>query len=183
MEVYVSTDVETDGPIPGPHSMLSIASVAFDVKGNELDYFTRNLEFLPGASGHHDTMAWWAEREQAWAECRTNQVSPKQALTEYVTWLATLPRTPVFVGYPAGWDFMFVYWYLIQFTGQSPFGHSALDIRSYAMAAYKRPYKATSLRDLGLRPRHMGLTHVALEDAREQGRAFMSILLERAREK
>jgi len=22
-EIYVSTDVETDGPIPGPHSMLS----------------------------------------------------------------------------------------------------------------------------------------------------------------
>lgn len=23
MEIYVSTDVETDGPIPGPYSMLS----------------------------------------------------------------------------------------------------------------------------------------------------------------
>jgi hypothetical protein len=28
-EVYVSTDVETDGPIPGPHSMLSFASAAY----------------------------------------------------------------------------------------------------------------------------------------------------------
>jgi hypothetical protein len=26
-ETYVSTDVETDGPIPGPNSMLSFASV------------------------------------------------------------------------------------------------------------------------------------------------------------
>jgi hypothetical protein len=25
-EIYVSTDVEADGPIPGPHSMLSFAS-------------------------------------------------------------------------------------------------------------------------------------------------------------
>ena len=29
VEVYVSTDVETDGPIPGPHSMLSFGSAAF----------------------------------------------------------------------------------------------------------------------------------------------------------
>ena len=29
MEIYVSTDVESDGPIPGPNSMLSFASAAF----------------------------------------------------------------------------------------------------------------------------------------------------------
>ena len=28
-EIYISTDVETDGPIPGPHSMLSIGSAAY----------------------------------------------------------------------------------------------------------------------------------------------------------
>ena len=28
-EIYISTDCETDGPIPGPNSMLSFASAAF----------------------------------------------------------------------------------------------------------------------------------------------------------
>ena len=28
-EIYISTDVETDGPIPGQHSMLSIGSAAY----------------------------------------------------------------------------------------------------------------------------------------------------------
>ena len=28
-EIYVSTDVEADGPVPGPHSMLSFASAAY----------------------------------------------------------------------------------------------------------------------------------------------------------
>ncbi len=28
-EVYVSTDVEADGPISGPHSMLSFGSAAY----------------------------------------------------------------------------------------------------------------------------------------------------------
>jgi len=29
-EVYVSTGVETDGPIPGVHSMLSFGSAAYE---------------------------------------------------------------------------------------------------------------------------------------------------------
>ena len=28
-EIYVSTDIEADGPIPGPHSMLSFGSAAY----------------------------------------------------------------------------------------------------------------------------------------------------------
>jgi hypothetical protein len=28
-EIYVSTDIEADGPIPGPNSMLSFASAAY----------------------------------------------------------------------------------------------------------------------------------------------------------
>ncbi|HCU53603.1 MAG TPA: exonuclease, partial [Gammaproteobacteria bacterium] len=28
-EIYISTDIEADGPIPGAHSMLSLASAAY----------------------------------------------------------------------------------------------------------------------------------------------------------
>ena len=28
-EIYISCDIESDGPIPGPNSMLSFGSVAF----------------------------------------------------------------------------------------------------------------------------------------------------------
>lgn len=28
-EVYISTDIETDGPIPGKYSMLSLGSAAY----------------------------------------------------------------------------------------------------------------------------------------------------------
>ena len=34
-EIYVSTDVEADGPIPGPNSMLSFGSAAY-TSGKEL---------------------------------------------------------------------------------------------------------------------------------------------------
>ena len=50
-EIYVSTDVETDGPIPGPHSMLSFASAAYQPDKTLVGTFSANLETLPGAAG------------------------------------------------------------------------------------------------------------------------------------
>lgn len=41
-EIYVSTDVEIDGPIPGPFSLLSIGSIAYTEEGIELSRFSAN---------------------------------------------------------------------------------------------------------------------------------------------
>ena len=178
-ETYVSTDVETDGPIPGPHSMLSFASVAFDEDGTELGAFTRNLETLPGAQGHPSTLAWWAQHQKAWDACHTDLVPPAVAMADYVNWVKALPGRPVFVAYPAGFDFLFVYWYLIRFAGESPFSFSALDVKTYAMAVLGMPYRETTKRNMPRRwfpkARH---THVALDDAREQGLLFAAMLAE-----
>ena len=45
-EIYVSTDVEADGPIPGPHSMLSFASAAYTEHKELIGTFSANLETL-----------------------------------------------------------------------------------------------------------------------------------------
>jgi hypothetical protein len=179
-EIYVSTDVEADGPIPGPHSMLSFASVAFDEKGHELSVFARNLETLPGASGHPATMQWWHGKQEAWTACRRELVSPDLAMPDYVIWLKTLPGRPVFVAYPAGFDFLFMYWYLLRFAGESPFSHSALDIKTFAMAVLKKPYRESTKRNMPKRwfP-SVSHTHVAIDDAREQGLLFINMLKER----
>src|SRR5262245_34735266 len=132
-EIYVSTDVEADGPIPGPHSMLSFASAAYTAEKELLGTFEVNLELLPEASPHPETMRWWASQPEAWKACRENLEAPERAMPRYVEWLEKLPARPVFVGYPAAYDFLFVYWYLIRFAGKSPFSHSALDIKTYAM--------------------------------------------------
>lgn len=176
-EVYVSTDVETDGPIPGPHSMLSFASAAFLADGTMVGTFEANLDELEGAAGHPDTMGWWATQPGAWAECRRNPRQPKAAMADYVAWVKGLPHPPVFVGYPAGFDFLFVYWYLIRFAGESPFSFSALDIKTLAMAALGGGYRQATKRNMpkswfGKHPH----THRALDDAIEQGQLFCNIL-------
>jgi len=97
-EVYVSTDVETDGPIPGPHSMLSFASAAFTADKALVGTFTANLDTLPAAAGHPKTMEWWRSQPEAWAACRKDTRPPEVVMPEYVRWLKQLPGKPVFVG-------------------------------------------------------------------------------------
>lgn len=179
MEIYVSTDVETDGPIPGPHSMLSLASAAYLADKTLVSTFAANLHALPGAGPHPKTQAWWQANPEAWQASRQNPQPPEVALPNYLAWLKALPGKPVFVAYPVGFDFTFVYWYLIHFTGESPFGHSALDMTSYAMAMLKRPYRNSTKRNM---PKHwfdaLPHTHQALDDAIEQGALFCNMLAE-----
>lgn len=176
-EIYVSTDVETDGPIPGPYSMLSFASAAFKADKEPVGTFEANLELLPEAQGHPDTMAWWETQPEAWAAHRENLQDPSVAMKNNVEWLKALPGKPVFVAYPAGFDFMFVYWYLIRFAGESPFSFSAIDIKTFAMAVLGTNYRESSKRAMPKewftdRPH----THKALDDAIEQGELFLNML-------
>lgn len=98
-EIYVSTDIEADGPIPGPHSMLSFASAAYLADKTLVGTFEANLETLPGAEGHPIQMQWWAQQPEAWAACRRDLEAPEAALPRYVEWVESLP------GKPSSWPF------------------------------------------------------------------------------
>ncbi|MBW8756649.1 MAG: exonuclease [Burkholderiales bacterium] len=176
-EIYISTDVETDGPIPGPHSMLSLGAAAYTADKRLLSTFSANLETLPGASAHPQTASWWATQPEAWAACRSDPQAPQEVMTRYAAWIEALEGKPVFVAYPAGFDFLFVYWYLIRFAGRSPFGHSALDMKTFAMAQLRADYRASTKQRM---PRHwfddLPHSHVALDDAIEQGALFCNML-------
>ena len=181
-EIYVSTDVEADGPIPGVNSMLSFGSAAYLPDKTLVATFSANLETLPGATPNSATMEWWGGHPEAWAACRTELRAPEQAMKEYVSWLNGLPGDPVFVGYPAVYDFMFVYWYLIRFTGVSPFQHSALDIKTYAMAMLKTDYRKSTKKRMPKRWfDSLPHTHRALDDALGQGALFCNMLAENRR--
>jgi DNA polymerase III alpha subunit (gram-positive type) len=125
-------------------------------------------------------MRWWDSQPEAWAACRQDLRSPQEAMPAYARWAKRLPGKPVFVAYPAGFDFTFVYWYLIRFAGESPFSFSALDVKSFAMAMLKTRYRKVSKRNMPKRwfdpsARH---SHVALDDAIEQGAMFCRMLAE-----
>jgi hypothetical protein len=181
VELYFSTDVETDGPIPGPHSMLSFASACYTADKQLLGTYSANLEPLPGAAPDPKTLAWWQSQGAAWDALQRDRRPPAAVMPEYATWMKTLcaahKAKPVFVAYPVLFDAMFVYWYLITFAGESPFSHSALDIKTMAMTVLKTTYRDSSKKNMPAAwfdP--LPHTHIALDDAIEQGALFCNIL-------
>ncbi len=183
-EIYISTDVESDGPIPGPNSMLSFGSAAYLADKTLVSTFEANLETLPGAKEDPSTMEWWSKNQEAYKACRKNLQPPETAMKKYVDWINSLDRKPVFVAYPAGYDFMFIYWYLIKFTGSSPFSHSALDIKTYAMAILKKGYRKSTKNNMPKRWfDRLPHSHIALDDAIEQGALFCNMLAENCKNK
>ena len=58
-------------------------------------------------------------------------------MREAAEWIAAHAdgARPVLVAYPLSFDWSFLHWYFIRFTGESPFGHSScLDIRTLYLA-------------------------------------------------
>lgn len=179
-EIYISVDVEASGPIPLEYSMLSFGAAAFTEDGELIDTFERNLEELPDAKRHPDTMLWWATQPKAWEECRKNLETPKRAMIQFDIWLKKLKSqtnaNPVFIGYPASFDFMFIYVYLIKFVGYSIFSFSALDMKTYAYSLLNIPFRQAVKKNFPKswrsKKKH---THVALNDAIEQGETFFKM--------
>jgi hypothetical protein len=183
-EVYVSIDIETDGPIPGVNSMLSLGAVAIQ-DGLEIGGWYGNFEPLPGAVRDEDTTAFWAEHMDAYTEATRNPVEAHIQMIQFSTWLRsvrTAGHALVAVGWPIAFDFAFVNWYFHRFTGRNPLGFGGLDIRSYAngLAGYPSYYglpeakvwaMAGPIDKEGLRP------HNALDDAIGQGRLFVALQL------
>jgi hypothetical protein len=191
-EVYFSTDVETDGPIPGRNSMLSLAAVAILRDGTRLDAFAANLRPLDGAVRDAKTMAdFWDKNPEAWAAVTRDPEDPSVVMSKFKAWITGVcrrpsqlqPFAPVFAAYPAGFDFMFVHWYFQFFLNGDPFSHSALDMKTLAMAILQKPYRRSTKRDMPRtwfvgQPKH---SHVALDDA--EGQAMLLAAMFQASER
>lgn len=183
-DLYISCDVEADGPIPGPYSMSSLGAVVagsfdgstFTAADPDTHTFYRELrpistEYVPAAAAVSGLDRGRLEREGA---------DPAAAMADFAGWVEEVSAgaKPVFVAYPLSFDWMFVYWYLMRFAGRSPFGHSScLDIKTlYAVKAgapISGSVKRAMPRHLHSRRRH---THHALDDAAEQADLFANLM-------
>lgn len=205
-EVYISIDVEADGPIPGVNSMLSLGAAAYVLSPipvnpecprhhygqpdgacicqgpgwKEVGVFSANLKPLPDAVADKNTMDWWETQPEAWAEATRDPESPGDAMRRFKDWVLQFDK-PLLVGWPVLYDGMWVYWYTIRFTGYpAPFGHQGLDIREYAWGILGGKYRDINKRSMPKRwlAGAPRHTHKALDDARGQGILFMNMLAE-----
>ena len=196
-EIYVSVDVESDGPIPGVYSMLSLGAAAFKlVPTNEDkdgwdqvgDVFDVNLLQLPDAIEDPGTMKWWNTQPEAYSATQKDQLPAKEAMEKFRDWLlglSTKKDTLVFLGYPVTFDFMFVYWHYVKFVGfPAPFGFRALDMRTLGMdrlnVGYHEFSKEMCPKDW-FREAPEAESHLASQDALFQGAWCMNMLMDERR--
>jgi hypothetical protein len=183
-DLYVSADVETDGPIPGPFSLLSFGMyVVGSFDGERLHRPTEPLTFYrelrPISEGYEpEALAVnGLDRDRLVAE----GADPAVAMEEAAAWVAEVAEghRPVLVAYPVAFDWSFLYWYFERFcsTG-SPFGHSScLDIRTLYQAQVGTVFDLSGKQNMPaeLLP-EAPHTHNALDDAIEQGELFANLL-------
>lgn len=183
-ELYISIDVESDGPVPGLNSMLALGAAAFDPAYSDHDPLATwysALHRLPFPAWQNaETMRWWQTQENAWAEVNRSQQDPAVATHSFVRWLEGLAESHklVAVGWPAAFDFAYVNYYCRHFEHRNPLGFACLDIRSYAdgLASYSSYYGLSEalVREMAGEVDKTGLrAHVAIDDAIEQGRLLM----------
>lgn len=181
-DCYFSADVEADGPIPGPYSMLSFGLVVagtFDGStfvAADLDAPETFYRELRPVSDEHDPAALAVsglDRDRL----RVEGVDPAVAFADAAAWITATAgdRRPVLVAYPLSFDWMWLHWYFVRFTGGfGPFGVAdCLDVKTMIATAlgvtvgdaHKRGLPPALRSD---RPH----THHALDDAIEQADVF-----------
>lgn len=202
VEFYVSVDVEATGPIPGDYSLSAFGAfiagarrkdgtfARFDRQAKENLFYAElkplndnfiveaiNVGLLEGFTGEDPT----GERHLEWM--KTHGSEPKLVMANFVAWVneakERLGARPLFVAYPASFDWMFIYWYLQHFEVVSPFGFSGVrDMKEMYATKANAPFSKASKRFM---PKHLlesdvPHTHHALDDAVGQGYLCMNLL-------
>lgn len=174
-ENFISVDVETSGPNPSDYSLLTIG--ACTITGRQSTFYVElkpvSDKAMPEALAvSRLSMSRLAEKGQ----------DPTTAMRRFENWLreeTILGQRPIFVAFNAAFDWMFVNDYFHRYLGRNPFGHAAIDIKSYFMGLWGVRFDETSMRHVG--SRYLGnqqLTHHALRDALDQADIFRKMLEE-----
>ena len=183
-DVYISVDVETDGPVPGPYSLLSFGMcVAGTFDGHRFRRedptartFSRLLQPISDEWQPEAMAVNGLDRD----ELRRSGQTPQTAMDEAGAWVLEVAgdARPVLVAYPVAFDWAFLYWYFVRFAAEgSPFGYSScVDIRTLYQAKAKTVFDESGKDAMpaALQPHHPH-TPDALDDAVEQAELFANV--------
>jgi DNA polymerase III epsilon subunit-like protein len=175
-EAWISVDIEASGPTPGTGSLIAIGACVVDQPAVQFAATILPIEGLPWSD--HAERIHGLSREQLAVEGTT----PAAAMRSFVDWVEVVAagRRPVFVGFNATFDWMFVADYLERFVGRNPFGPSGLDLKALYLGRHlgevRRWTETTSDHVVRRYPISLPHTHAPLDDALEQAAICRAIL-------
>lgn len=171
-DIYVSVDIEADGPIPADFSMVQLGA---SVVGQPELTFNRYLRPMTDQWDREALRRINLDRELLLSRGE----DPLKVMLDFEQWVQKLSvkgRT-VFAAFNAPFDWMFVHWYLIHFLHRNRFGISGKDIKAFYMGALGLELWSETRKDKILtvfKPK-LPHTHDALDDALEQGELLLNI--------
>lgn len=183
LEVYFAADVEADGPVPGPSSMLSLG---LSVVGQPERTFYVEIKPIGDVVDPNAMAVNGLDRDRIAEEAPTPERAMAAAadfITEACAQIgeaAGQAARPVFLAGPAVWDGMWIHWYFIRFLKRNPFGvtGSGIDFRSYWMGIERTTWNKTGKKAVAKKLGNVDLphTHRADDDAKELAAYFEKVL-------
>ena len=115
---YIVLDIEADGPIPGPYSMVSFGAVIVEPSLKKTFY----------GMVHPISDIWVPEALAVSGITRAQHLrfaDPFVEKSRFKQWLLENSKgKPVFVSDNLAFDWMWICWYFHKYLGENPFGHS-----------------------------------------------------------
>lgn len=127
--VYLSFDIEADGPSPACNSMLSLGICGLDAEGTEIMKYQENIYPLIGHTMDANTKLFWDAQPEAWEFVNTNQVDyhdAMQKLSDELDRLKEKGYTLKWIAQPAAYDWQWLnYYWNLCFNGHKPLAYKA----------------------------------------------------------
>jgi len=121
---WIMVDIEADGPIPGPFSMISFGAVLVEPKPKTS--FKGELKPISDL--------WNATALAVSGYTREDTLKfdePKSVMYQFAAWIDEVNvGKPMFISDNNGFDWQFINWYFHRFYESNPFGHSSTNLGS-----------------------------------------------------
>jgi len=183
--VYISVDMESTGSKPSWGDMVSLGACTLWLEDlDKMETFYINLKPAYGRS-EADTMSeFWAKWPERWRDTQTDQQHVNEGMQSFADWVKEVSgeATPIFLAWPATFDFNWVDHYLKLNNIPNPFSYKALDQISFIAGLLKKPELVVGSRSKGTLtiPESWEGTnmtpHNALADAVAQRQGFIQTL-------
>ena len=136
MSKIIVVDVESDGPFPGPYSMVCFGAVMVDKAGKlENTFYGQTRPVSDGWNPEALAISGFSREEHK------TFGDPKEVITNFAGWLDSLPGgKPIFYSDNLAYDWQWINYYFHFYTGKNPFGFSGARIGDIFKGYYNDPF-------------------------------------------
>jgi DNA polymerase III alpha subunit (gram-positive type) len=160
---YFMIDVEADGPVPGPYSMISFGAVVVE-PGLSRIFYGRLRPISDNYLEDHLAVTGLSRAEVLTFD------EPQTVMHNFDQWISQHKKgKAMFISDNTGFDWMFISWYFHTFLGHNPFWHDSIDLGSL----YKGLVADTFQNFKHLRDTQY--THNPVDDAKGNAEALLKI--------